>query len=166
MTITSCQDCPFKRVTADNITCKLTKEVLMGPGPNDIDLITTAAIHMNCPMLKSSLTLTIALSTMQQANKQVEAFIGNRVQLLRDERGLVISKYLNSRHLPPDVDLGTGRPQSELDDVWYMIIFDGGKKMYMPASSVIGIISVDPKFNYHPEFEFYFGFGEEDARDK
>ena len=103
---------------------------------------------------------------MQQANKQVEAFIGNRVQLLRDERGLVISKYLNSRHLPPDVDLGTGRPQSELDDVWYMIIFDGGKKMYMPASSVIGIISVDPKFNYHPEFEFYFGFGEEDARDK
>lgn len=166
MTITSCQDCPFKRVTADSITCKLTKEVLMGPGPNDIDLITTAAIHLNCPMLKSSLTLTIALSTMQQANSKVEAFIGNRVQLLHDERGLVIAKYLNSRHLPPDVNLGTGRPQSELDDVWYMIIFDGGKKMYMPAASVIGIISVDPKFNYHPEFKFYFGFDEDDVRDQ
>jgi len=166
MTIMSCQDCPFKRVTADSITCKLTKEVLMGPGPNDIDLITTAAIHLNCPMLKSSLTLTIALSTAQQVNSKVEAFIGNRVQMLRDERGLVVSKYKSAAYLPPNVELGTNRPQSELDDIWYMIIFDGGNKMYMPAATVIGIISVDPKFNYHPEFEFYFGFGEDDSRDK
>ena len=166
LTITSCQDCPFKRVTSDSITCKLTKELLMGPNPGDIDLVSSHAIHMNCPILKRPLTMTIASSTQQQACTQVEAFIGNRVQMLRDQRGVVIAKYRNAAHLPPDVDLGTDRPQFELDEAWYLIIFDGGNKMYMPAATVIGIISVDPKFNYHPEFEFYFGFGEDDSRDK
>lgn len=166
LTITSCQDCPFKRVTSDSITCKLTKELLMGPNPGDIDLVSSHAIHMNCPILKRPLTMTIASSTQQQACTQVEAFIGNRVQMIRDQRGLVIGKYLNSKHLPPGTDFGPDRPQSELDDVWYTILFDGGNKMYMPASAIIGIISIEPKYNYHPEFRFYFGFDENDDRDK
>ena len=159
--VTCCADCPFKRVGADNIKCKLNDAVLMGNQPGDVDIISERKVHGCCKMLSERVVVVMDGKSKRGA-KPVEAFLGNRLVTDQKLKGIVVAKFKNAEHAgmnrksDPDIsdDAWNGR--------WYRIILDGGKTMLIAEHRINCIIKEIGDYNCNEEFEFYFGHGEAD----
>lgn len=159
--VTGCADCPFKKV-ATSITCKITKADLMGPELGSVDVISSRGIHPGCPMLNGRIAVVLEPRTVSEAGKSPEAFLGNRVQLNDGTRGAIVGKYKNAEDAGLKPESLRDLSKDTLNGKWYAVLLDGNEITIAAAATVAEIIKDQATFNFNREFEFYFGFGEDD----
>jgi hypothetical protein len=156
ITVTGCSDCPFKRVDA-SITCRLSGLTLMGAEPGSVDVISDGGVHPDCELLKGRVAVTLACRTRSAATGMATAFVGNRVRISDGTRGVVVAKY------PDAKSAGVGNVPEDVRDVpWYRVLLDGSGYANASAKAITEIMKEVGGFNHNPDFEFHFGYGDED----
>ena len=122
--VTSCTDCPLKRTSTGDVTCKVTNRVIMGSEVGSIDLISTRGIDEECPMLMG--TMEIYLDRKGTSNAPVEAYLGNRVRLTDGISDMVIAKFADaeSAHLAFVCELEV-MSDEYFNSILYEILKDG-----------------------------------------
>lgn len=159
LSITCCSDCPFKKVSSE-ITCKLTRAVLLGSEPGSVDLISDKAVHEKCPMLREPMVVRLAPKSQSYNLGYVEAFLGNRVMIEDGRKGIVIGKFKNAADAKIDA---SKLPVETINAPWYSLVLDGGTYWLTSQRRIKELIDDKPVYNFAPDFEFYFGFGEGDV---
>ena len=159
--VSCCADCPFKRVSSE-VRCKLSDLLLLGSEPGDVDYVSGKGIHPNCRLLTERAVVVLDQKTRRGATGVFEAFIGNRVMLEDGRRGIVVSKYKNAEAAGVGEAAMRRLAKKHLDGRWYMLLLDGSQMTMTPEACVTDIIKEKGDYNFNPDFEFYFGFGEAD----
>lgn len=158
--VSCCADCPFKKVNSE-ARCKLSDLLLLSSEAGGVDYISDKAVHPDCRLLTERVVVVLDQKTKHAAGK-LEAFIGNRIQLNDGKRGAVVAKFKNADHAGVSGDARVKMKPEHLNGNWYLVLLDGHQMTIAPEACLTEIIKEVSGYNFNPDFEYYFGFGEGD----
>ncbi len=158
--VSCCADCPFKKVAAE-VKCKLSDLLLLSSEPGGVDYISDKAIHPDCKLLLQRVVVVLDRNA-KIANGNLEAFIGNRIQLKDGRRGAVVAKFKDADSAGITAEVKKGMDPKLVNGNWYLVLLDGHQMTIAAESFITDIIKDQCEFNYNPDFQYYFGFGEGD----
>jgi hypothetical protein len=158
--VSCCADCPFKKVAAE-VKCKLSDLLLLSSEPGGVDYISERAIHPDCKLLTQRVVVVLDQKTRHAAGR-LEAFIGNRILLRDGKRGAVVAKFKDADAAGVSPEVRAKMSPEVVNGNWYLVLLDGHQMTIAAESFITEIIKEQCDFNYNPDFEYYFGFGEGD----
>ena len=147
--VTGCRNCPFLR-SGESVGCRLSKSIAM-------DAVPETGVHDDCRLAAGPATVTLAIHTRSEVTGYLEAFVGNRVQIKDGRRGVVVAKYRNADEAEVECD----NPE-DAGRYWYRIMLDGADYVTAAQGAVTDILGARGGYNHNPDFEFHFGYGDED----